>query len=95
MSTPSDSVSTVDARLAESGLNAPCSLPPNEAERSLLEAMHGLVQQLGETNVHLLMLADQTVKCLAHISILIDLLMSSEEEETTDARTYLDGTPVS
>lgn len=90
----SESGSNVAAPSGASGSSAPSASPPSEAEPSLIAAMHGLVQQLGETNVHLLMLADQTAKCLAHIALLIDLLASSEEEDETEPRTYLDGTPI-
>lgn len=78
----------------ESGSNAPSVSPPSEADLSLIAAMHGLVQQLSETNVHLLMLADQTAKCLAHMALLVDLLASSEEEDEAEPGTYLDGTPI-
>jgi hypothetical protein len=85
----------VDVPLGENGSGATCGSLPSEAERLLIAALHGLVRQLGETNVHLLVLADQTAKCLSHISILLDLVVSSEAEEDEEARTYLDGSPVS
>jgi dihydroorotase-like cyclic amidohydrolase len=79
----------------ESGSNEPCGSRPSEAELSLAAAMHGLVRQMGETNIHLMMLAQQTAKCLEHIEILVDLVVGSEVEDEEQPRSYLDGTPVS
>jgi hypothetical protein len=93
---PSESDSVVGAPLDGSGSSAPLASLPSEAERSLIVALHGLVHQMGETNVHLLVLADQTAKCLAHISLLLDLVLSSEpEDEEQQPKSYLDGSPVS
>lgn len=95
MSTPSESGSSVAARLDERSSSDSGALPPSEAEQPLLAEMRSLVQQLAETNVHLLVLTDQVAKCLAHISLLLDLILSNEEEvDETDGRKYLDGTPV-
>lgn len=85
----------VDARLDANGSNAPFNSPPNAADPSLIVALHDLVQQLGETNTHLMVLADQTAKCLAHIAILLDIVLSDDDEPGTDATTYLDGSPIS
>jgi hypothetical protein len=92
---PTESDSPVGAPLVGNGSSASPASPPSEAERSLIAAIQGLAHQLGETNVHLLVLADQTAKCLSHISLLLDLVLSNEAEEDEEARTYLDGTQVS
>lgn len=89
-----ESDSAADAPLAESGSSARSALPSREGEPLLTAAMDRLAHQLGETNVRLLVLADQTAKCLAHISLLLDLLVSSEEEEQEQERAYLDGSPI-
>lgn len=95
MNTPSESGSSVAAQLDERSSSDSGSSPPSEAEPPLLAEIRGLVQQLAETNVHLLVLTDQIAKCLAHISLLLDLILSSEEDvDETDGSKYLDGTPV-
>jgi uncharacterized Rossmann fold enzyme len=84
----------VDARPGVNGSNAQSCSRQNEADRSLTAALHDLVKQLGETNAHLMVLAGQTAKCLAHLSILIDIVLTDEDESATDATTYLDGSPI-
>jgi uncharacterized Rossmann fold enzyme len=83
-----------DVRLDVNGSNARSNLLPNEADRSLTGAIHELVSQLRETNIQMMVLADQTAKCLAHISILIDIVLSDTDESDTEAVTYLDGSPI-
>jgi hypothetical protein len=93
MANPNDSA--VDAPLDVNGSSERCASPSSEAERLLLTAVHRLIEQLSETNVHLLMLADQTARCLAHVTVLLDLLVADDDESDTDATTYLDGTRIS
>lgn len=91
----SNSDSTAGAQPDESGSAATSASQSNAAEQSLVAAIARLAQQLGETNVHLLVLADQTAKCLAHVSLLLDLLVSEDDsEEESPTGTYLDGTPI-
>jgi hypothetical protein len=92
---PSESDSPVGALLGGNGSSALPASPPSEAEQSLIAAIHGLAHQLGETNVHLLVLADTTAKCLSHISLLLDLVLSNEAAEADEeSKSYLDGSPV-
>lgn len=84
----------VDARLDVNGSGAQFKLPPNALDPSLTVALHDLVKQLGETNALLMVLVDQTAKCLAHISILLDIVLTDDDESDTDATTYLDGSPI-
>lgn len=90
----SESDSAVDAPPGANGSNEPCSLRSNEGEQSLIVEMRVLVRQMAETNIHLMVLADQTSKCLAHIAILLDLVFTDEDEADTESTTYLDGTPI-
>lgn len=77
-----------------SGSGEQFNLPRNAVDPSLTAALHDLVKQIGETNAHLMVLADLTAKCLAHISILLDIVVSDEDESDTEATTYLDGSPI-
>jgi hypothetical protein len=89
------SSSGAGVQLAASGSCALCDSAPSEAERSLTVALLALVQQLTETNVHLLTLADQTAKALEHIAFLTDLMSMDDDEDNAHAdRIYLDGTPI-
>jgi hypothetical protein len=90
----SENDSTVAARVGVNGSSERCASPPSEAEQSLHAAIRNLVQQIGETNAHLMILSDQTARCLAHIALLVDLLLSDEDESDTDTMTYLDGRPI-
>jgi hypothetical protein len=92
---PSNSDSTVAVQPDASGSAGTSALHSNAAERSSAAAIDRLTQQLAETNVHLLVLTDQTAKCLAHISLLLDLLVSEEDSDDASSGTYLDGTPIS
>lgn len=92
----SDSDSTAGARPDVNGSDGPSASPSSAGEQSSTEAINRLVQQLAETNVHLLVLADQVAKALAHVSVLLDLLVTIDEEDTQDTAggTYLDGSPI-
>jgi hypothetical protein len=88
--------STVAAPPGANGSNEQCGSPPSAGEQSLAAEMRLLVRELAETNLHLLVLTDQTAKCLAHIAVLLDLLLSDEADDSDrDATTYLDGTRIS
>lgn len=91
----SDSDSTAGARPDVNGSGEPSASPFSAAGPSSTEAIDRLVQQLAETNVHLLVLTDQVTKALAHVSLLLDLLVSEDatEDDTSGGR-YLDGTPI-
>lgn len=86
--------STAGAQREESGSAETSASRSSAAEPSSSEAIYKLVQKLHETNVHLLVLTDQVAKCLAHVSLLLDLLVSEEEADDSSVGTYLDGTPI-
>lgn len=90
----SDFDSIAGAQPEGSGSAAPSASPSSAGEPSSSEAIDRLVRQLAEANVHLLVLTDQVAKALAHVSLLLDLLMSEEEADDSSADTYLDGTPI-
>lgn len=90
----SENDSNADALSGGSGSSGPSASPPNELGISLLKEMQGLVRELSETNIHLLVLTDQTAKCLAHIAVLLDLMLADNDEADTESTTYLDGKPI-
>lgn len=90
----SENDSNADALSGGSGSSGPCASPPNELAGSLLAEMRALVRELSETNIHLLVLTDQTAKCLAHIAVLLDLMLSENDDVDTESTTYLDGKPI-
>lgn len=99
MNTRSESDSIAGVPPGANGSSEHCALPPSVVERSLIEALHGLVLQVAETNHRLIVLADQNAKALEHIAFMIDLVVSIEDDDDDDegdaASMYLDGTPLS
>lgn len=89
----SDSDSTAGARPDVNGSGEPSASLSSADVLSSTEAIDRLVRQLAETNVHLLVLTDQVAKALAHVSLLLDLLVT-EEEDADSSGTYLDGSPI-
>lgn len=95
MSMQSEPDSPAAAPPGESESSAPGGWLQSEQQSSLTAEMRGLIHQLRETNVHLLVLADQTARCLEHISVLVDLLASSDDaDDESQPGAYLDGTPI-
>lgn len=84
----------MDVPPGENGSNALCDSPRNGADQPLTAAVCDLVKQMAETNALLIVLADQTAQCLAHMSILMDIVVTNEEQPDSDTTTYLDGSPI-
>lgn len=82
-----ESGSTADVPLDANGSSASHALLPNAVEQSLIEALYSLVQQMAETNQHLLTMTHQMAMMLEHLA-------SQAEDDAEEPSMYLDGSPL-